>query len=388
MISLNKKKLLTTLSILSSFSLCAANCAENEERFQAPQMPTCSGYNAPAAINIGKPGDYDVFINTSFIYWQPLIDNLQIGMAAQQTLEGLLTEAIVQYIFLDYDYKPGFKLAVGMNFPHDNWSGYLEYTRLHGAHTGSFHSSEEYPIILATQGNLFQLYHFGQVFTSAFSKYTCNLDFLDAMLERSCYVGEKLIFRPSFGIRGAWIHQKLHTIYNSDVQDLTIYDETFGLISLIQPNGQLVYKEDVPCWGVGPRTGVKMDWQFIKEFRFIGNTFIDLLYTHYHMSGSSIATTREAQGALVAGQVIPLSGSNIDVNAVRAHVSLETGFGWGTYFAKNKSHFDFALTYDFEVFFNQNMFPTHIDSNVNAAVLIEKGNVYVQGLNASARFDF
>ena len=275
-----------------------------------------------------------------------------------------------------------------MNFSHDHWTGYIEYTRFHGRHTGSFNASEEYPLISASQGNLFQLAHFGQVYTSAHTTYTCNLDFVDGVMERACYVGQKLVLHPSFGVRAAWIYQKIQTRYNSNVQDLTVLAETGGFVSVIQPNGELDTTNTAPSWAIGPRTGVKMDWLFGDGFRFCGNCFGDILYTHYSMEGFSNAVTRQVQGALAPGQVLPLSAKSIEINSLRTHVDLEAGFGWGTYFANNQWHVDLAVTYDFQVFFNQNTISQHLDSTVLAAVLTEKGNLYTQGLNVSARFDF
>ncbi|MBI3900717.1 MAG: hypothetical protein HY324_01040, partial [Chlamydiia bacterium] len=115
---------------------------------QAPAQPTVCAYNAPAEINIGMQGEIDFFVAGSFLYWQPLQDNMAVSTVFGSTLSGNSITGFIQSatngataqqntLELDYKYKPGFQVILGMNLQDDDWIGYAEYTRFHGTHTTS-----------------------------------------------------------------------------------------------------------------------------------------------------------------------------------------------------------------------------------------------------------
>ena len=66
------------------------------------------------------------------------------------------------------------------------------------------------------------------------------------------------------------------------------------------------------------------------------------------------------------------------------------GFGWGSYFGDNKWHFDMALSYDFEMFTNQNYM--QVLANAQRAQNIPShyafGDLFLHGLTLTFRFDF
>jgi hypothetical protein len=76
------------------------------------------------------------------------------------------------------------------------------------------------------------------------------------------------------------------------------------------------------------------------------------------------------------------------VGVVRTHLDLELGLGWGTYFDDNNWHVDLSASYGFQVFFDQNMFRHFEDDVMIGLSSVANGNLYVQGLTATARFDF
>jgi len=84
-----------------------------------PAWPTPvlnAAYNYPARIQTRCPWDF--FAHASFIYWQPLQENMELGFVTDTTSTMFLDG---RFVNMDFDYKPGFKVGVGMNFDHDNW---------------------------------------------------------------------------------------------------------------------------------------------------------------------------------------------------------------------------------------------------------------------------
>lgn len=356
-------------------------CKPATEVLPCPQMPTIAAYNAPAEIHIGMPDDYDFFATANFLYWQPIQDNMGAAVTAEQPI-AVLGVPIGQgtVVNMDFDYKPGFKAGLGMNLCHDDWVGYAEYTRVHGEHHVSASSASTDPRIYAMRGHPFQLANIGQVFSDMHSSYGCNLDFIDGQMERVYYVGQKFVLHSSVGMRGAWILQRWHNNYNGTVARSGLAASAI--------NGELNVYERTHSWAVGPRGGLKMDWMFGRGFRFYGTGFADILYTKYKLQTKSVVVTREAVvGVLAPGQSSTLILSN-EVPAVRAHADFELGLGWGSCFRNNRWHVDFAVGYDFQVFFNQDVFTHFEDSAALAVSSYAFSNLYMQGLNVSARLDF
>src|SRR3989338_8487279 len=216
---------------------------------QAPQQPCTPAYNAPAEINVGIEGDVDFFVSGSFIYWQPLQDNMVVGTifdnpqpnlvtTYQNATNGQLFEA--NSLELDYKYKPGFQVTLGMNLQDDDWVGYGEYTRVHGTHSTSSNGPAGGAGVVSTTDT-----ENGEIYSTVSANFTCNLDFADAILERVYYIGRNLVIHSAFGGRGAWITESLITHYRDGTTS------TPGTAS----NLSLKYTEDnvtqrVRSWGV------------------------------------------------------------------------------------------------------------------------------------------
>jgi hypothetical protein len=368
---------------------------------QAPHVPRGCGYNAPAEINIGCQHDIDFFASGSFIYWQPSQDNMDIGLTDNNPFlvpslaagTGLPT---IQgaYIEMDYDFQPGFKVGLGMNLQVDDWDGYAEYTRVHGTHsTSSNGPSATSPSIFATFGSPYitsaarGIFSAGGIaFNTVYGKYKNNLDFVDAEMGRSYYVGKRLIFRPAWGARGAWILQNIHVAYNNTTGAISA-DPTGQIVSF--PSALDVYQRS-HSWAVGPRAGLTMDWMFGYGIRFFGSGYADILFTRYKIQDKSVLIPRVPN--TVVATPFALTGNPISlitydkVNAIRTHLDFEMGFGWGSYFGHHNWHVDLSASYGFQVFFSQNMF-RHYDSGISVNSE-PHGDLYVQGLTATVRFDF
>ncbi len=75
-----------------------------------------------------------------------------------------------------------------------------------------------------------------------------------------------------------------------------------------------------------------------------------------------------------------------DYGTVRPMLDLGLGIGWGMYAFDNQYHFDFLATYDFNVYWNQNMMRTLAD---DFAIGVPSSNdLFQQGLTLRAQFDF
>jgi len=370
---------------------------------QVPQEPRVCAYNAPAEINVGCQCDYDIFVTGSFIYWQAMQDNMAIGLTDNNDLqlapprnplflapEG---EPTIQGNFIEskFHFKPGFKVGLGLNLQVDDWDGYAEYTRVHGDTDTHSNGPLGTPSILATFAHPFLMVGrigpgSGQVFNTVSSSYRNNLDFVDAEMGRTYYVGRRLIFRSAWGARGAWILQNIHVTYDNTFT--SVFREDFSIAIGSLPSTVNVYQRS-RSWAVGPRAGLTMDWMLGCGFRFFGSGYGDVLYTKYKLQDKTVLLPKTSLpgGLLVAG--VPVSIITKDrPRGIRTHLDMEMGFGWGTYFDNSMWHFDLSAAYGWQVFFDQNMFRHYTSNTMVASNVVPNGNLYVQGCTVTARLDF
>lgn len=290
---------------------------------------------------------WDVYFDASFIYWQPIQDNMELGLN--------VTTGTDTAVNMDFDYKPGFKVGLGGNFDYDNWDLHAEYTWFHNTNSTSYTAAAGTTVVpfYANPTDI------TGTSTAVNQSWRLRMDIGELTLGRWHYVGTKLTVRPSFGARGAWIRQKLSTNFTTGAAT----DDSFTAKST--------------SWAVGPQIGLDTNWVLGEGFRFYGNAEGDILYTRFNR----LSTTH------VDDEADSVTISQRKYGTVRTHLDLELGFGWGTYLDCNNWYMDFTAGYGFQVFFDQNMFRRFTETaSVNS--FSPNGNLYVQGLTVTFRLDF
>ncbi|MBI3237146.1 MAG: hypothetical protein HYZ48_05565 [Chlamydiales bacterium] len=354
----NLKKWTLLFSLIAVSSAFADHAQPVSKKTPSPMEP---GYDASCRICIERP--YDFFLSASFTYWRPSQENMALG--AVSNTESLLDLVNGKVVELDFDYKPGFQIGAGMNFDHDSWDTFIQYTWFRGTeHVQRNLNPDNLEVVLlpAWQSPSFlnPAYHFG------LEKWDLNIDLLDWDLARSYHVGNDLCFRSFLGLRAAWIHQKVHVRYsNANPSQASIWPAT----SVDQKNSS---------WGIGPRMGISSNWNFGKGWRLFGDAEFDILCTHYDLKSKQTSDVLTANRYLLRD----------DPNFLRMHTELNLGLGWGSYFSSDRYHIDIAAGYGFQVFFDQNMFLSTVSNTAFGKAISPNGNLYMQGLTTSFRFDF
>lgn len=347
------------LLMLTSSCLFAQNY---EQKKEASCLCLCPAYNASTQFS---DRCYDFYFAGSFTYWQSIQENMSLGIVGSITNPINVIQGSV--VNLGFDFNPGFQLSAGIIFPDDQWDAGLEYTWFRGTdhvNTNLDPANDRislYPTLVKPYVTM-PSFFFGE------EKWTLHMDFIDAELGRSYFVGKKLTFRPFIGLRAPFIRQKLEVNYNQ---------------SVVNPDDNLEVRGQFDSWGIGPRTGICLDWDLGRSFRLYGKGATDIAYTEYRNFKF------QQQNVNSLGQVTENSRYIIEdeVSFLRSHIDLALGLGWGSYFYNNKWHFDFSADYTFQVFFGQNMLRCFVDdqSYVNIA---SHGDLYIQGLTATFRFDY
>jgi len=307
------------------------------------QSQMVPGYNATARVDVR--GSWDVYTTASYIFWQPREENLAPGIYnGRDTTAYLAIDGKV--INMNYHFKSGYKVGLGILTGYDNWDAYVEYTWLSG-HQRVSATAPENGRIIPFQGHVDAVQY--SVFLSTKSKWKCELNIVDVQLARSYYVGTKLVFRPFFGGRAAWINQKYSTHYI-----LEILETPFSV------------RNSSHSWGLGPEVGFSANWLLGYGFRAIGSAEADILFTRYNLHSVETFATNP--------MLLDVDLYQRHAFFLRPHSNLEFGFGWETYFDNHNYHFDILGSYCFQIFWDQNMFSS--------------GDLYIHGVTGQLRLDF
>jgi len=306
------------------------------------------GYNQSAMIEVNA---WDFLIGASFIYWQAIEDGLDLGHIYPLVQN---ENNIGHNIKMNFQYKPGFKVSLGMSLYHDNWLLFAEYTWLYLTDIKNVHTS--------ISNNIAESWNYDSLNYDIYASWNFRYNMVDLVMLRPCYIGTHLIAKPFTGFRGGWMNQ--HYTAATLTTDI-IYAQN---------------KENT--WLIGPCAGVNCDWLFFDAFRIIGNSSIALIYQHFNTNATNvISLTEESQ------QFTPnLQGA--------------IGLGWGTYLGNNNCwHFDMSALYELTYFFNQNKMMS-LNQKITQSNLVEEisgyaysphyanANLMLHGLTFSLRFDF
>jgi hypothetical protein len=161
--------------------------------------------------------------------------------------------------------------------------------------------------------------------------------------------------------------------------DVAVTPPTSIFTSLTSP--VILSQNSSNSWGVGPRVGLDASYLLGMGIRFEGRAATSLLVTQF-------THVRHKETQATVGNLPTTLGSSIhNYNCVRPEGDLSIGLGWGRYSPKGRFHFDLTANYDFLVFFEQNMIRKLLDQTISG-VSPAVSNLYFQGLNITARFDF
>lgn len=341
------------------------------------QAPTVAAYDAPARIDTRC--SWDMWVDASFIYWQPSQDNMELAFHQTSSIVSAAvstTGPIGNYVKQENSFVPGFKVGMGWAYDnHDNWDMAAEYTRLHKtmnqtancSHSGTTNTpGTGYSRTWGIPNSTFDS---TQLYDTVSGKWTMNLDVVDFNLGRWYYVGTDLTFRAFVGARGQWIGQVHKATYQNT-----------GAVAATGSLATMIVKDRVHSWAVGPEIGLNTKWMLGCDFRLYGNVEADILYTDY-----TRLSHRESSSGMFSTWAPNLTNNHS--GSVRPHMDLELGFAWGSYFDNNSWYIDLAAGYDFQVFFDQNMF-NGIGDDIMRTQRLSAGNLYLQGLTITARVDF
>ncbi len=308
------------------------------------------GYNSPARIDVSH--SWDIYLQGSFIYWQAR----ERGLRYARTLN---INANVQSKLhnVSFEFDPGFKVGLGLNFEHDDWFTVAEYARIHGTTRHSISTNETTAV-----SRLLNAWRTDSPNASKIAiEWDLDLDLIDWKLGRPFYEGTNLIFNPFVGLRGGWIDQKITT--NT---------------TLINTTTIVTDKAKQDTWLVGPRAGVDSYWLMPMGFSFFGNIASAFCYQYFNT---------QYLEATYANPSVTQTNTNNKKGYITPNLDISVGFRWGSYFHNDSWHFRIVFGYSLQAFWNQNEM-RRLKDRTEAVRNAPAGDLFYHGAEGTLRFDF
>lgn len=334
---------------------CPPCCNEKPKTNQ----PCECAYNAPARID--PACGWRAWIDGSFIYWLPKEKGTDIGNHIINIICDGITKEKKQRLNLSTDYKPGFKVGFGFSMYKDDWTLYMEYTRLKSVFSNKFDLGDAFNVVNNFLSSFWIITNSEYKLVKA--KWSLNFNIFDLKLGRPYFLGKKLIFKPSFGLRGGWIDQK----YVSNA--MLFNSERLVFINNFRKN-------KLESWLVGPRATLETDWKLAYHFRVFGNAGAAITYQEFKTS------------FFETNSIDSIINGNDKTKYLTPNADLALGLGWGNYFCNYEWYFDLCIGYEFNYFWNQNFMRNFNDFSTFFGPDADEGNLYFHGLTLTARLDF
>ncbi len=340
---------------------------------QVASGPKDGKMTIPAGINlpgrIAPNGGIGVFATATFLYWMGGNDSLVVSRTPYNfsNSSSLLASGSCTQVLMSSEYKPGFKVAVGMGGGVDDWVTEAGYTYFHPS-IHKRHSAQNGDIFLMAAAP----YNIAGDRLSARTR--TDMDLVDVGFSRPYYVGERMIFNAATGLRAAWLRLdrqvKLSTANSQSILGNSLVGNTFA--SSTKCNS----------WGLGPRFTVDTQMLLFSGLKLNGKLSSSTLFTSYQQ----LHQISKSNGQVTKTKV----KLDRDLNTVRFGAETSLGLAWGDYFGRNKDYYlDLNLAYEWGIFFDQDM--TNL---VAAAAVTQSGpqpnptNLVYHGPTVTLRLDF
>lgn len=265
---------------LGILSLSTAMVAADQTTTQDKNPPMPMGVTSQPTGVITPPvapvvnNGADVFLTADFIYWKAHQNGLEYAGSGfnnawpeDPTAGAVVDSGTVKAARSRWE--PGFKVGLGLEFEHDGWDLYAQYTWLAPQshhHDGNSISATDttYTVRPYLSSGIFGA---GSDLSSASSTWRLHYNVIDLELGRNFFLSRFLTMRPHFGLKSAWLNQRFNAEYN-------FAEEVEGFV-----------KDDVNqkqrSWGLGIRAGLQPVWHFARSWGLYGDLALSAMYTYF-----------------------------------------------------------------------------------------------------------
>lgn len=284
------------------------------------------------------------FVEADYLYWKTHQEDLFYGLHANASLSGLNLNPIKPH----FDWSSGVRIGIG-GYTHDQWDVGVKVTYIYAdaqktaPGTGNLQVSNGFP-----QGSFIFPTWVDQILgfaNKARARWTNNFFIYDFLLGREYKLSSGLNIHPFFGVRGFSMFQHYNCKYHSGING----NDTQGNNLFYSLITQMKAKNTT--FGVGPRVGVDLGYQFTKSWAALGGVSGSILYSHYKVSQSLKTFIIES------GVLTPFEGVGKDSDQIgRTNLDAYLGLNWSHSYNQAKNRFQIGLLFEASYWYGLNQY--------------------------------
>lgn len=347
-------------------SLVLADYVDNGDmQYQSqccPEEYTCFTPSARPEICNGA----DFYVTGEFIWWTAREAGLAIAADGfSNGITGFSHSGKLHYV--DFKWRPGFKVGIGLNLDHDCWDIYANYTWFQGK--GGKRSVSSTPTETTIRTSL--LTNATGLVNPIQVEGSWNLHFnvVDLELARNFYVSRCLALRPFVGVKGTWQTQRFHAQIVSQFP----FDPT-----LILPIDTAREQFKERFGGIGLRGGLDSNWYFTRHWGIYANASASALWGRFN-NRTKENVHREFEDHI---EIFDLENVKDKFDTLLPVLEMGLGLKWENWFSCDEYHIEADLGWEEQIWFAMNDFSPY--SLAGSAC----SNLVLYGLTAKLQFDF
>ncbi len=310
----------------------------------------------------------DAFITADFLYWTARMDGLSYVKTGMSNGSVNVIKGATKYP--DWRWKPGFKVGLGLNLPHDGWDVYAEYTWLHSSAWNSTKDNKKGILPSWAIPPLWDLARGEDTVLSARVNWKLQFNALDLSLGRNYFISKFLTLRLFIGFKGSWIDQDYFVSYPIITDELDSF---------------LTMKNDQDYWGIGLRSGLNTSWHLTQTWSFYGNLSLSALWGQFSVDRKDTRNDARNNGnpdRPPLNTTITVINTQNDFHTIKGILELSIGMRGEWWFAEDRYHFLVQAGWEEQLWINHNQLIKIF------VVQADHGDLILQGLTIKGRFDF
>lgn len=333
-------------------------------------------------------------ISGSYLYWQTKSEGLEFASVTTvpESSEGFTRQKIDSPQFA---YKPGLKIGMGYDLPHDGWDLSCLWTYWNGEMSSNKSFSETVdPDSTSEQSGIDPFWNFPffpsltQVakptlrYSTAAASWNSNLNAIDLEMGRAFFITGSLPIRLGIGGKATWINQHYNVSYFQGTP--TVFPTYFPVAVRETLDSHLTSFQH--SWGIGPKTSLQSNWPIGAGFSFKADTAFSLLYAFYK---TKVRFSNMEDVAEIPALFDLFAKTKENLSSLAPIFEAKLGLDWGYSFgSKNPIALLISTAYEWQYFWNQTRIKKTYTTLSQGALFNTKGALEVQGLTLTLGLDF
>lgn len=333
----------------------------------------------PPNLHFPLSDQQEWFTKESYILWKPYLRDIDLGRREAFNDPNNFTSFLtLKPKRPDFDWSSGFRIGLGKYLPHhDLWdvNFYMTYLYVDASRKVTPKDPDAVspdfspPLVIGSH--------------SSSARWSLNYYTWDLSLGRLFNLPYSISIHPFVGFRGALFDQDYKVRHKGD--NIQPFEQTFFTDR---------FKGSNDYWGIGPRAGVDLSFEFEKHWALLGHLGGSILYGYYHVEEKINAHFLQIFSMFSSDFNQNLRGKDHQY-AIRTNLETSFGLGWETWLKNHTVRIAPSLVFEAGVWFYMNQFydlqtvSGLLHNNITFVNTRHKhGNFVYSGFNFNLQVDF